>query len=143
MNTNKITVIGRLTRDVEIKDFNGRNCASFGVAAQNKHKDKNTGKYDTNFYTVTAWGATADIASKYLKKGNRVGVTGDLIYREYVGTNDGKNHGVLEINNADIDLIETANENGYAQATPAQTAPAAAPAQNFTSVEVDTDELPF
>ena len=111
MNMNKITVIGRLTRDVELKDFNGRNVASFGVASQNKHKNKETGKYDSNFYTVSAWGQTADIASRYLKKGHRVGVSGDLIYREYVG-NDGKSHGVLEINNAEIDLIETAAETG-------------------------------
>lgn len=138
MNMNKITVIGRLTRDVELKDFNGRNVASFGVASQNKHKNKETGKYDSNFYTVSAWGQTADIASRYLKKGHRVGVSGDLIYREYVG-NDGKSHGVLEINNAEIDLIETAAETGDAASAPS---PAAAPApQQFTQIE--TEDLPF
>lgn len=137
MNMNKITVIGRLTRDVELKDFNGRNVASFGVASQNKHKNKETGRYDSNFYTVSAWGQTADIASRYLKKGHRVGVSGDLIYREYVG-NDGKSHGVLEINNAEIDLIETAAETGNASAP----SPAAAPApQQFTQIE--TEDLPF
>lgn len=138
MNMNKITVIGRLTRDVELKDFNGRNVASFGVASQNKHKNKDTGKYDSNFYTVSAWGQTADIASRYLKKGHRVGVSGDLIYREYVG-NDGKSHGVLEINNAEIDLIETAAETGSAASAPS---PAAATApQQFTQIE--TEDLPF
>ena len=144
MNMNKITVVGRLTREVELKDVNGRQCASFGVASQNKQKNKETGRYDlSNFYTVTCWGNTADVASKYLKKGNRVGVSGDLVYREYVGT-DGKNHGVLEINNADIDLIETAAESGGSSApAQAQAAPAQAPAtsQQFTAVE--TDELPF
>ena len=143
---NKIFVYGRLTRDVELKDVNGRNCASFGVASQNKHKNKETDRYDSNFYTVTAWGQAADIASRYLKKGHRIALCGDLIYREYVGT-DGKNHGVNEINNAEFDLVETAKEAGTsAPAAPAQPAPAAqttaaAPAQQFTAV--DTDELPF
>lgn len=145
MNMNKITVVGRLCSDVELKDFNGRNVASFRVASQNKHKNKDTGKYDqSNFYTVSCWGATADVASKYLKKGNRVGVAGDLIYREYVGS-DGKNHGVLEINNADVDLIETAAESGGGQtAAPAKAQAQTAPApQNFTAVEYPTDDLPF
>lgn len=137
---NKIIVYGRLTREVEINDVNGRNCAKFGVASRNKRKDKETGEYGTNFYTVSCWGASADIASRYLKKGNRVCVSGDLVFREYVG-NDNANHGVLEINNAELSLVETAAEAGN---TPAQSAPApapAAPAQSFTPVE--TDELPF
>ena len=133
---NKITVIGRVSTDVEIKDFNGRQVANFNVASQNKHKDKDSNSYGTNFYRVSVWGASADVASKYLKKGNRVGVSGDLIYREYIG-NDGKNHGVLEINNADIDLIETKSEAGGG-------APASAPAAQpqFTQVETP-DDLPF
>ena len=135
MNMNKITVIGRVSTDVEIKDFNGRQVANFNVASQNKHKDKDSNSYGTNFYRVSVWGASADVASKYLKKGNRVGVSGDLIYREYIG-NDGKNHGVLEINNADIDLIETKSEAGGAPPS----APAAQP--QFTQVETP-DDLPF
>ena len=135
MNMNKITVIGRVSTDVEIKDFNGRQVANFNVASQNKHKDKDSNSYGTNFYRVSVWGASADVASKYLKKGNRVGVSGDLIYREYIG-NDGKNHGVLEINNADIDLIETKSEAGGAPAS------APAPQPQFTQVETP-DDLPF
>ena len=135
---NKICVYGRLTREVELKEVSGRNCASFGVAAQNKHKNKDTGKYDSNFYTVTAWGQTADIASRYLKKGNRVALTGDLIVRDYIGT-DNQKHTVVEINNAELDLVETAAEASNTSA-PAQAAPAPAP-QQFTPVE--TSELPF
>lgn len=140
---NKIYVYGRLTRDVELKEVNGRNCASFGVAAQNKHKNKDTGNYDSNFYTVTAWGQAADIASRYLKKGQRVTVAGDLVIRDYIGT-DNQKHTIVEINNAELDLVETAAEarNTAPAQTPAQAAPAAAP-QQFTPVEMDTESLPF
>ena len=66
---NKITVIGRVSQDVEVKDFNGRNCANFNVASQNKNKDKNTNQYGTNFYRVTAWGQAADTAARFLRTG--------------------------------------------------------------------------
>lgn len=141
---NRITVIGRMASDVEVKDFNGRNVANFSVAAQNKNKDKQTGQYGTNFYRVSAWGQAADIASRYLKKGHRVGISGDLVIRDYVGSDNVK-HTSVEINNAEIDLIETKAESeaksGAQSADPARSA-APAPAQGgFTPVE--TDELPF
>ena len=139
---NKIMVIGRVSQDVEVKDFNGRNCANFNVAAQNKNKDKQTNEYGTNFYRVSAWGQAADVASRYLKKGHRVGIVGDLVVRNYVGS-DQQKHTSVEINNAEIELIETrAEAEAKAQGTVHTEAPAAsAPAQSFTGVE--TDELPF
>lgn len=152
---NRITVIGRMASDVEVKDFNGRNVANFSVAAQNKNKDKQTGQYGTNFYRVSAWGATADIATKYLRKGHRVGVSGDLVIRNYVGSDQVK-YTAVEINNAEIDLIETrAESEAKAQAVSAATivntaqAPVyqQAPAQTYTQnpgfTPVETDELPF
>ena len=141
---NKICVVGRLSSDVEVKDFNGRNCANFSFASKNKNKDKNTGEYGTNFYRVTAWGQSADTASRFRKKGHRASVSGDLVIRDYVGS-DGVKHTAVEINNAEITLIETKAESeaksGAQSAAPAR-AVAPAPAQGgFTPVE--TDELPF
>ena len=148
---NKITVIGRMSTDVEVKDFNGRNVANFNVASQNKNRIKgNDGRdaYGTNFYRVSAWGQAADIASKYLKKGHRVGISGDLVIRDYVGSDNVK-HTSVEINNAEIDLIETKAESeakmmasaGVTSVNTAVPAPAPAPAYGFTPVE--TDSLPF
>lgn len=134
---NKIMVYGRLCSDVEVKDFNGRNVANFRVASQNKQKNKDSNEYGTNFYNVACWGATADVASRFLHKGNRVAVSGDLVLREYVGT-DGVKHMTADINNADISLVETKSETA-AQET---SAPAAAPAPQFTPVETPSD-LPF
>ena len=147
---NKICVVGRVSQDVEVKEFNGRNVANFNVAAQNKRKEKEeNGKpvYGTNFYRVSAWGQAADVASKYLRKGHRVGLVGDLVIREYVGSDQIK-HSAIEINNAEIELIETKAEAEAKLAvsagnTGATAAPAAAPVgQGFTAVEIG-DELPF
>lgn len=135
---NTIATYGRVASDVTTKDVNGRACASFRFASGNKRKQQD-GNYGTNFYAVTAWGPLADIASKYLKKGHRATVSGELVIRQYVG-NDNQNHQAIEIDADTIDLVETRAEAETKSANTA-TAPAPAPAQNFTPVE--TDELPF
>lgn len=142
---NKITVIGRVSQDVEVKDFNGRNCANFNVASQNKNKDRNTNQYGTNFYRVTAWGQAADTAARFLRKGHRVGIVGDLVIRDYVGSQDGLKHTVVEINNAEIDLIETKAEAEAKANTQASSpvAPAAVPSSTSGFTPVETDDLPF
>ena len=138
---NKIFVYGRVSTDITTNNVNGRNVANFNVAAQNKNKvgvENGRNVYGTNFYRVSAWGQTADTAMNYLRKGHRVVVCGDLVSREYSG-NDGLKHTVLEITNAEIDLVETRPEseaklNATAGVTSVNTA-AAAPVQNFTQVE--------
>lgn len=144
---NRIEVIGRVSQEVTVQAVNGRNVANFNVAAQNKRKtgeENGRAVYGTNFYRVSAWGQSADTASRFLKKGHRVGVTGDLVIREYVG-NDGIKHTVVEINNAEIELIETrAEAEAKLQASAGVTSvntEVPAPAPQFTGVE--TDELPF
>ena len=137
---NKIITTGRVASDIELKNVNGRNCANFRFASNNKRKDEN-GQYGTNFYRVTCWGAVADVASKYLKKGHRANVAGDLTIRDYVGT-DGAKRISVEIDNAEVDLVETKAEaeakGGSAPATAAPTTPPV-----FTTVETDDSELPF
>ena len=143
---NKISVIGRVSTDITIKDVNGRNVANFNVASQNKQQvGEENGRriYGSNFYHVSAWGQAADTASRFLKKGHRVGIVGDLVIRKYTGT-DGLEHVAVDINNAEVDLVETkAEADAKANATSAAPAPAPAPAatQGFTPVE--TDDLPF
>lgn len=144
---NKISVIGRVSTDITTKDVDGRNVANFNVASQNKQQvGKENGRkiYGTNFYHVSAWGQAADTASRFLKKGHRVGIVGDLVIRKYTGT-DGLEHVAVDINNAEVDLVETkAESDAKANATSAAPAPAPAPAaaQGFTPVEIE-DDLPF
>lgn len=133
---NKIMVYGHLGSDVTLSNpGNSTNiCANFTVAARNKAKQQN-GDYGTNWYRVSCWGKTAEIASKFLKKGDRITLSGDLIVRQYK-TQDGRDGTSVDINNAEFDLVEKKGESGVAF-TPA----AAAVPQNFTPVE--NDELPF
>lgn len=141
---NNISVVGRVCSDVTLKEFNGRNCANFRIAANTRRKDKNSqnNDYITNFYNVSIWGAAGENAAKYLKKGHRAGITGELVIRPYKDSN-GADRISVEIDANNVDFIETKAESEAKSGATVQSAPVAqAPAQQFTGVEID-DLLPF
>lgn len=136
---NTISSYGRVASDVTTKDVNGRTVANFRFASNNKRKQPD-GSYGTNFYNVDAWGPLGEIAAKYLKKGHRATVSGELVIRTYKG-NDGLDRQAIEIDANSIDLVETRAE-AEAKSGATTQAAAPAPAQNFTPVE-SQDDLPF
>ena len=138
---NTITVYGRLASEVTTNDVGGRTVANFRVASQNRRKDKD-GKYGTNFYHVAAWGALSDIASKYLKSGHRVALSGQLVIRPYTGS-DGQQRQAIEIDADSIDLVETRAEAEAKSTATATAAPAPNHANDPRFTPVETDELPF
>lgn len=78
---NKVILVGRLTRDVELKYLSsGSSVANFGLATSRSWKDQNTGdkKEEVMFIDITVFGKGGEIANQYLKKGNRVLVEGRL-----------------------------------------------------------------
>lgn len=137
---NVLTTYGRVASDVTTNEVNGRKVANFRFASNNKRKGPD-GKYCTNFYNVSAWGVLADTASKYLKKGNRAAISGDLTIRSYNG-NDGLTHQVVEIDANSIDLVETKAES-EAKVTSSNAEPAASSAPAQADFSVNTDEIPF
>ena len=81
---NKIIVMGRLTRDPELRQTpNGVNVASFSVACDRDFKDKNTGEKQTDFIDVVAWRNTADFVSRFFTKGRMAVVEGRLQIRNW------------------------------------------------------------
>ena len=76
---NHITIMGRLTRDVELRYTNsGVPVASFALAV-----DRNFNREETDFIEVVAWRATAEFVSKYFAKGRMAVVSGRLQMREW------------------------------------------------------------
>lgn len=138
MATNKIHVIGRLTADPELKDVNGVSCVNFNLASDTRNKDA-SGENTTNFYRVTGWRKTADTMAKYLHKGDKIYVEGELVIRTYK-TNDGETRTSVNINVSDFEFIQTRRNDGDAEAKPAQQKAQGKPAAN---VQSDDDELPF
>jgi len=82
---NKVTLIGNLGRDPEIRHFeNGGMVGKFPVATNESYRDKN-GEWQTNteWHDVVVWRALAERAEKSLKKGSLVYVEGKLTHRKY------------------------------------------------------------
>ncbi|HZH97626.1 MAG TPA: single-stranded DNA-binding protein [Fimbriimonadaceae bacterium] len=93
---NRVVLIGRLTRDPELRTTTtGKSVVEFSIAV-NKRMKPQDGSPDADFFRVKAWGATAEYVSNYLTKGRLVAVDGRLEQRRYTA-NDGQNREVIEV----------------------------------------------
>lgn len=135
---NKLTIIGNLTRDPELRTTqSGISVCSFTVAVNRRRTQGQQPEAD--FFRVSAWRQLGENCGKWLVKGKKVCVVGPVSVSTYQG-NDGNTRAQLEVTAEDVEFLSPA---GQVDETP-QTAPAqqtaSAPA-GFTAVE--TDELPF
>lgn len=87
---NSVNIIGRLTRDPELrKTSNGRSVTNFCLAV-------NRANEDADFIDCVAWSETADLACKYLSKGSQIGVSGRIQSRTYDDKN-GNSRKIVEV----------------------------------------------
>lgn len=85
-SVNKVILVGNLGKDPECRTMqNGGKVANLSLATSENWKDKATGekKEKTEWHRVVAFGPLADIAEKYLKKGSKVYVSGQLQTRKW------------------------------------------------------------
>lgn len=81
---NHITIMGRLTRDPELRRTNsGTPVASFTVAVDRDFSGKDGGEKETDFIDCVAWKGTAEFVSKYFSKGRMIVVSGRLQLRDW------------------------------------------------------------
>lgn len=93
---NSVVLIGRLTRDPELRTTTtGKNVCSFSIAVNKKFKPQD-GSPDADFFNIVAWNKDADYVVNYLTKGRLVAVEGRLQARKYTAS-DGSNREVVEI----------------------------------------------
>ncbi len=93
---NSVVLIGRLTRDPELRTTtSGKSVCDFSIAVQKRVKPAD-GSPDADFFRVNCWDKTAEFVSNYLHKGRLVAVEGRLQSRKYVAS-DGTNREVVEI----------------------------------------------
>jgi len=87
MDLNRATLLGRLTRDPEIRTTpNGQSVATIGVATGRVWTDQSGVKQErTEFHNCVLWGKLADIAGQYLSKGRRVYLEGRLETKDWTG----------------------------------------------------------
>lgn len=126
---NKVFLIGNLSKDPELRTTNsGKSVCTFSIAV-NRRKDKD-GNSTADFFSIVAWRQLAELCCKYLAKGRKVSVVGELQNRSYEA-NDGTERHVTEIVANEIDFLTPKGESKEQ----------ANFAEGFT--EVDGSDLPF
>lgn len=151
---NKVTLMGRLTKDPELR-YTQSNTAvtSFTLAVDRDYTNKDTGEKETDFIDFVAWRHTAEFVCKYFSKGRMAVVSGRLQVR-YWEDNDGKRRKAVEVVAENVyfgdSKKDSASNGGYQQPYGNhQTSPkndynsGFTPADGFTPMEEDDDELPF
>ncbi len=98
MNLNKVMLIGRLTRDPELRTTpGGQPVASFGLATNRVWTDKSGARQeDVQFHSIVVWGRQAEIANQFLNKGSLVLVEGRLQTRSWQ-SKEGQNMKTTEV----------------------------------------------
>lgn len=113
MALNKIIVMGRLTKDPELRHTpSGSPVTSFTIACDRDFKDKN-GEKGTDFIDVTVWRSTAEFVAKYFAKGRLAIVEGRLQFRDWKDK-DGNNRRNAEViaENVYFGDSKPSNDNG-------------------------------
>jgi single-strand DNA-binding protein len=112
-NLNKVMLIGRLTRDPEVRTFaNGGKVANFGFAINNRKKNQQTGQWeevpvflDVEAFNRGEFGRTADLCEQYLKKGHQAYIEGHLRMDEWTGQ-DGQKRSKIKVVVDNVQFLE-------------------------------------
>ena len=141
---NKVIIIGRFTRDPEIKYSTGENAtatARFSLAVNRRFKNKE-GNYDADFINCVAFGKTAEFIEKYFTKGMAIGITGRIQTGSYTNK-EGQKVYTTDVVVEEQEFAESKNSSsaGGGQTSQSQPAPGG---MDFMSIPDGIDEeLPF
>ncbi len=110
-NLNKVLLIGRLTRDPELRYTpSGTPLCEFGLAVNRFFKGKDGSRQEeTTFVDVTAWSRTAELANQYLKKGRQAFVEGYLKFDQWT-TPEGQKRSKLSVVADSLQFLDSNRE---------------------------------
>ena len=152
---NKVFLIGRLTRDPELR-YTGNNTAvaSFTIAVNRTYTNQ-SGEREADFIPVVVWRRQAESVKNYLSQGSQVAVEGRIQVRNYDDQN-GQRRYVTEVIADSVEFIGSRRDNNQAPAEPTPYDFKEEPSSNNgtdisnnpyadfgASIEISDDELPF
>ena len=138
---NHITIMGRLTRDPELRRTgSGVAVASFSVAVDRDFAGRESGERETDFIDCVAWRNTGEFVSKYFTKGSMIVVSGRLQIRSWTDK-EGNKRRTAEVVADNVYFGEgkrssDGQSNGYTNSP-------AAPTSDFAMLDDDDAQLPF
>ena len=134
---NNVSLVGRLTKDVELKYTGSQTAVATGTLAVNRQFKNANGEREVDFINFVAWRKPAEILSSYASKGSQIGITGRIQTRNYEG-NDGKRVYVTEVVAESINLLDSRSSNEQQPPQNKKT-----PFNNNNPMDIDNLDLPF
>ncbi len=138
-SVNQVFLIGRLTKDVEIRSTpSGKKVGNFSIAV-----DKQSGE-GADFFEVTVWEKLADLMEQYTHKGSKIHLQGSM--SQDVWEQDGNKRSKIKIVARDVTFLDSARdsqETQQIQQTQQPTGNDVVPTEIDGSVELDLDSIPF
>lgn len=133
---NKVLLVGNLTKDPDLTTTtNGVSVCRFAIAVTRKYSNSE-GERETDFLNIVVWRTLAENCHKFLKKGSKVGVVGNIQSRSYDAT-DGTKRYVTEIIAEEIEFLSTRSSADQKTEQPSTQ-------EDVTRLKpVDDDGLPF
>ena len=152
---NKVILVGRLTKDLELrKTASNTSVVTFTVACNRRFGSQQANNQPTaDFINCVAWNQSADFLARYASKGSLVGVEGRITTRSYDGQN-GKVY-VTEVTCENVQLLSSSRGENRNEARPQNQTFTPAAATNFgnygsdddfsstPSLDISSDDLPF
>jgi single-strand DNA-binding protein len=132
----KCFIIGNATRAPEVKEIGASRVCTFTIAVNSKKKDKEL----TTFYRINAWGALGDVCAKFVTKGMKCGVAGDLEIQAYTNKN-GEAQAIIDVRADNVEFLSSP-QGSSGGTTPASVA-AKSSKKTAPDPTEDEDELPF
>ena len=148
---NKVILIGRLTRDPEVRyTQTGIAVCTFTLAVDRRYarKNENNGQPTADFIPIVTWRKLAEICGNNLTKGRRISLEGSMQVRSYEAQ-DGTKRYVTEVIANEIEFLDSRNavsgEGGYSQgmSSPAMGAPAQQSSPDSFGPAIPEEEIPF
>jgi single-strand DNA-binding protein len=145
---NCVTIIGRLTKDVELKTTSsGSYVARLSIANNQSKKVNNEWINNASFFTAIAWEKSAQNCAQYLHKGSKVAIHGKLDQRSWED-NAGVRHYAVEIIAQSVQFLDPKPDSqndyqSYQQSAPKQSAQQTNYGQNEFGQDMSDDDLPF
>ena len=142
---NRVVLVGRLTRDPELRRANsGTSICSFSVAVDDRVRNPD-GSRSTSFINCVVFQTAADNMTKFLRKGSLVGIEGRLNQRSFT-RQDGTKGSVIEVVCDSVQFLEPKGQNaanaeptGFEADIPSQ----AETEKNLDTLDLPDDDLPF
>lgn len=136
---NRVTLIGRLGRDPELRQTtSGKAMCSLNLATSWKPKD---GEEQTEWHRVVVWGRSAENSDKYLRKGSQVAIEGRLQTREW--EKDGQRRWTTEVVAERVEFLGSKGVRQGGGGSGARSNAAPQPSRNAPAEDFDDDEIPF